>query len=61
MSSRGDCEKEVFVKGNTELGAWLVWRSWGGSQNSSLKVISQMLEDSNQYKYRDYNFCIFCF
>lgn len=26
-----------------------------------VKVISQMLEDSNQYEYRDYNFCIFVF
>lgn len=38
-----------------------MWRRCGGSQNSSLKVISQMLEDSNQYEYRDYNFCIFVF
>lgn len=48
-------------EGEYWTGAWLVWRSCGGSQNSSLKVISQMLEDSNQYKYRDYNFCIFVF
>jgi len=45
------------VKGNTELECGLC----GESQNSSLKVISQMLEDSNQYEYRDYNFCIFVF